>query len=118
MSCILTSIGICLALTLFKKSRLSCHNLFLLDTRKPTTYLTLQEDHKISIYCHFFSVGLVGPNVEISSKSPLKGWPFQLVFTKILLTIWHFQNGLIEYKKFQITELIWTFLILGKQVQI
>ena len=34
---------------IFKKLRVSCHNLFLLGKRKPTRYLTLQEDHNVSI---------------------------------------------------------------------
>ena len=33
-----------------KKHRVFCHNLFLLRKRKPTSYLTLQEDHNVSIY--------------------------------------------------------------------
>ena len=51
---------------IFKKHRISCHNLFLLGNRKPARYLTLQEDHNVSIYGVFY-FGPVGPNVEISS---------------------------------------------------
>ena len=34
---------------IFKKHRVSCHNLFLLGKRGPTRYLTLQEDHNVSV---------------------------------------------------------------------
>ena len=33
---------------IFKKHRVSCHNLFLLGRRKPATFLTFQEDHNVS----------------------------------------------------------------------
>ena len=38
---------------IFKKHRISCHNLFLLGKRGPTTYLTLKEDQNVSI-CGLF----------------------------------------------------------------
>ena len=36
----LTPTELCLALAMFKKLRVSCHNLFILGKRKPITYLT------------------------------------------------------------------------------
>ena len=62
-------------------SCLSCHNLLLLGTRKPTTYLKIQEDHKVTIYYHFFNFGPVVPNVEISSKPLPKMIKFYQNFT-------------------------------------
>ena len=44
----------------FKKHRVSCYNLFLLGKAKPARYLTLQEDHNVSIYDLFY-FGLIGP---------------------------------------------------------
>ena len=52
-----------------KKHKISCHNLFLLGKRKPTWYLTLQEDHNVSNYGLFY-FGPVIPNMDISSKPP------------------------------------------------
>ena len=45
--------------TMFKKHRISCHNLFLLGKTGPTRYLTLQENHNVSIsgLFYFGSVG-------------------------------------------------------------
>ena len=60
----------------------SCHNLFLLGKRKPTQYLTLQEDHIISIYGIIFYFGPVGPNMEISTKAPQKGITSSLFLLK------------------------------------
>ena len=57
---------------IFKKLRVSCHNLFLLGKRKPTRYTALQEDHDVSIYGLFY-FGSVSSNMEISSKAPQKG---------------------------------------------
>ena len=54
---------------LFKKHRVSCHNLFLLGKRKPIRYLTLKEDHDISIYGLFY-LGPVRPNMEINYNAP------------------------------------------------
>ena len=62
-------------------SCLSCHNLLLLRKRKPITYLTIQEDHKVTIYYHFFNFGPVVPNVEISSKPSPKKVEFYQNFT-------------------------------------
>ena len=57
---------------LLLRNRISCHNLFLLGKKKPAKYLTLQEDHNVSIYGLFY-FGPVGPIMKISSKSPQKG---------------------------------------------
>ena len=42
---------------IFKKHRISCHNLFHQGKRGPTMYLTLQEDHNASICGLFFILG-------------------------------------------------------------
>ena len=69
ISCILTPIKFCLALKIFKKRGVFCHNLFLLGKRKPTTYLTFQKDRRPQLMAIFSNFGPVGPNVEISSTS-------------------------------------------------
>ena len=88
----------------------SCRNLLLLRKRKPIMYLTIQEDHKVTIYHHFFNFGPVGPNVEISSGLSPKG----LNFTKISPTLWHSQNDLLEHKKVNKTEIMLTFSMLSQ----
>ena len=55
------------------------------------------------------------PNIESRFQFPQKEYHFNFVHTKILLTIRHFQNGLIEHNKVNRTELIWNFSILGQQ---
>ena len=57
---------------IFKKHRASCHNLFLLEKRGPTRYLTLQEDRNVPI-CHLFYFGPLSSNMQFSSKAPQKG---------------------------------------------
>ena len=85
---ILTPTELCLALKMFKKHRVSCHNVFLQGKRKPTTCLTLQEEHKSNLRPFFSILGWWDPNVEISFKSSSlkKGWNFKLVFNQNLLT--------------------------------
>lgn len=91
MSCILPPID--LALTVFKKCWVSCHNLLLLGKKKPTMHLTLQEDRKISLCSHLFQFLANGSKYGNHLKFPppplKKGWNFKLIFVKILSTIWH-----------------------------
>ena len=55
---------------IFKKRRVSCHNLFLPGKRKPTRYLTLQEDHNISI-CSIFLFWASGPKYGNQQKDKI-----------------------------------------------
>ena len=87
-------------LTTLKLCRVSCQNIFLLGKIKPATYLTYQEDCKILICGHFLQFWA---SVQVSSLPPTplqKKWNSNLVFTEILLPIWHFQNSLTEHKNF------------------
>ena len=45
---------------IFKKHTISCHNLFLLGKRGSTRYLTLQENHNVSI-CGVLLFWVIGP---------------------------------------------------------
>ena len=84
---------------IFKKHSVSCHKLFLLDKRKPTRYLTLQEDHNISIYDLFY-FGPVGPNMEISSKAPQKG-----KLSSLFLPLFSLQYGISKMVSLNIRSL-------------
>ena len=72
----------------------------------------------------FLNFGLLGPNVETVSilppLSPLppKGKISSLFFAKTLLTIWHFQNGLIKHEEIKRTELVWTISTFDQVAQI
>ena len=72
VACILTPIELCLTLTMFQKTRVSCHNLFLLGQRNPTAYSTLQEDGKISICVHFsfFLVDIICQGTQTWKSAP------------------------------------------------
>ena len=77
---------------IFKKHMFSCHNLFLLRKRGPTWYLTLQEDHIVSICGLFFNFEPVGPNMKISSKAPQKGKISSFFFNQSLTDNMAFLN--------------------------
>ena len=63
----------------------------------------------------FFNFGPISPNIESRFQFPQKEYHINFVHIKILLTIRHFQNGLIEHNKVKRTKFIWTFPILGQQ---
>ena len=79
---------------IFKERRISCHNLFLLGKRETTRYLTLQEDHNVSI-CGLFYFGPVCQNMEISSKAPQRGKVWSLFLPKF-----NWQCGISEMVSF------------------
>ena len=68
---------------LFKKHRISCHNLFLLGNRGPTRYLTLQEDHDVSICSPFFILDQCA-KIWKSAPRPPKKVKFQVCFGQSL----------------------------------
>ena len=39
----------------------------------------------------------MGPNMEIKPQFPQKGQNFNFGFVTLLLTLWHFQNGLTDF---------------------
>ena len=68
---------------IFKKHRVSCHNLFLLGKRGPARYLTLQEDHSVSIYGLFLILGQWAHIWKSAPRSPKKV-KFQVCFYQSL----------------------------------
>ena len=56
----------------FKKHRVSCYNLFLLGKAKPARYLTLQEDHNVSIYDLFLFCANWAQIWKSASRPPKK----------------------------------------------
>ena len=68
--------------------------------------------------CGFLDFAPMGPNMEIRPQFLQKGWNFNFVLTKVLLTIRHFLEGLIEHWKVKRTEFIQIFLIFGQWAQI
>ena len=68
--------------------------------------------------CGFFYFGVMHPNMASRPHFTPKGLSFNFVLTKVLLTIKHFQKGLIEHQKVKRTELIQIFLILHQWAQI
>ena len=67
---------------IFKKHRVSYQNLFLLCETKPTRYLTLQEDHNVSIYGLLFWSS--GPKIWKSAQRPPKKVKIQVCFYQSL----------------------------------
>ena len=92
---------------IFKKHRISCHNLFLLGKRGPTRYLTLQEDHNVSI-CGLFLFWASGPKYpySLSAPRPPKKVKFHIFFYQNLTDNMALK-GLIDHKKVKRTKLIW-----------
>ena len=68
--------------------------------------------------CGFFYFGVMHPNMEHKPQFTPKGLNFNFIIAKVLLTIRHFQKGLIEHQKVKRTELIQIFLILHQWAQI
>ena len=68
---------------LFKKRRISCHNLFFLGKRGATRYLALQEDHNVSIFGLFYILGQCAQIRKSVLRSPKKV-KFQVCFYQSL----------------------------------
>ena len=67
-----------------KKYRVSSHNLFLLGKRNPTSYLTLKEDHKASIYDPFLFIWKSAPSPLSRCLPQKKKVKFQVCFYQSL----------------------------------
>ena len=74
--------------------------------------LTIRKLRELNL-CGFFDFGVMGPNMESRPQFTPKRWNFNFVLTKVLLTIRHFQKGLIEHiRRLRELNFIQIFLIL------
>ena len=111
--CIVTPRKLCLPWIIFQKHRFPCHYVSCEKKKANNVLNTLRRLSDLNLW-PFFLFCASGLNCKNQGKSLSWNWNFKLVFTDSLLTIWHFQNGLIEHKEAKTTELMWTVSILDQ----